>query len=183
MKNSISDEEFEAKIKKALCIVAPIFVVLFLASAAFIFLGKGYAVDSEGIVSLEPYKYLHNLIEMPAVLVMFVVGVVLVLAGAAMGIFSKSNKGVWPFGFGVVLTVMALFFVAGFNGTAYYPSCTDLQSSLTLANSCSSEFTLKVMAYVSIAIPFVLAYIVYAWRAIDRKSITRAEIEQSEDKY
>lgn len=183
MKNSISDEAFESRMNKALTVVAPVFVVLFLVSAAFIFLGKGYSVDANGTVSLEQYKYLHNLVEMPVVLVMLLLGVVLVLAGTAMGIFTGSRRGVWPYGFGVVLTVMAVFFVAGFNGTSYYPSSTDLQSSLTLANSCSSEFTLKVMSCVSLAIPFVLAYMIYAWRAIDRTSITKEEIEKTDDKY
>jgi len=183
MKNSISDDVLDAEINKSLKFVAVVFVALFLVSAGFIVLGKGYAVGADGTVSLEQYKYLHNLLEMPVVLVMFVIGVVLVLAGIATGIFSKSRKGIWPYGFGVVLTVMSLFFIAGFNGTSYYPSSTDLQSSLTLANSCSSEFTLKTMSYVSLAIPFVLAYMVCAWRAIDRRSITREEIETSEDKY
>jgi len=183
MKNSISDEALESGMNKALLVVAPAFVLLFLVSAAFIFLGEGYSVDANGTVSLEQYKYLHNLAQMPVVLAMLLIGVVLVLTAVAMGIFTKSRRGIWPFGFGVVLTVMSLFFVAAFNGTSYYPSSTDLQSSLTLANSCSSEFTLTVMSYVSLAIPFVLAYIVYAWRAIDRKAITKAEIENTEDKY
>jgi len=183
MKNSISDNGLEIKIKKALTVVAPVFVLLFLVSAGFILLGNGYAAEADGTVSLEAYKYLHNLIEMPVVLVMLLLGVVLVLTGIAKGLFSKSNKGIWPYGFGVVLVVMSLFFIAGFNGTSYYPSSTDLQSSLTLANSCSSEFTLKTMFFVSLAIPFVLAYLAYAWRAIDKKSITREEIEKSEDKY
>lgn len=183
MKNSICDAAFETKLRKALCVVAPLFVVLFLATAGFILLGKGYAVSEDGMVSLEQYKYLHNLLEMPLVMAMLIAGVVLVLGGIAVGFFSKSGKGVWPYGFGVVLTVMALFFLAGFNGTAYYPSSTDLQSSLTLSNSCSSEFTLKTMAIVSLAIPFVLAYMVYAWRSIDRKAITKQEIEEAENKY
>lgn len=183
MKNNISDKTLEARIKKALAVVAPVFLVFFLLSAGFIMLGEGFAVAEDGTVYMEPYKYLHNLMQMPVAAVMFISGVVLVLAGIGTGIFTSSKKGVWPFGFGVVLTVMALFFILGFNSTAYYPSSSDLQSSLTLANSCSSMFTLKVMAYVSLAIPFVLMYMVYAWRAIDRKPITREEIESSEDKY
>ena len=120
---------------------------------------------------------------MPGVLVMLLAGVVLVLAGIWTGGFTKSGKGIWTAGPGTVLVVMSVFFLAGFNGTAYYPSCTDLQSSLTLQNSCSSQFTLTVMFWVSLLIPFVLAYIIYAWRAMDRKSITREEIETTEHKY
>lgn len=185
--NNIDDASFNAKTRKRLAITAPVFVVLFLVTAAEIFLSKGFAVDGNGVVFLEPYKYLHNLIQMPAVFVMLVAGVLLVLYGIGVALFSKSEKcwkkAVWPYGFGVVLTVLSLFFAVGFNGTAYYPSSTDIQSSLTLVNSCSSLFTLKTMAIVSLLIPFVLAYMIIAWRAIDRQSITRDELEKSEDKY
>ena len=114
---------------------------------------------------------------------MFLVGVVLVLVGIWMGGFMSSRRGIWAAGIGTVLTVMAVFFLAGYNGTAYYPSYTDLQSSLTLANSSSSQFTLWVMSCVSLLIPFVLAYIVYAWRAMDRQKITSQEINETEHKY
>lgn len=132
---------------------------------------------------MEKSKYLHNFLQMPVVLVMFIVGVASVLAGIGAGMFSKSRKGIWPAGIGTVLVVMALFFIAGFNNTAYYPSSTDLQSSLTIANSSSSAFTLKVMFFVSLFIPFVLAYIMYAWHAMDKKHITKDEIEETPEKY
>jgi len=117
------------------------------------------------------------------VLVICLLGVVLVLWGIFQGGYTKSRSGIWPAGIGTVLVVMAVFFVAGYNGTAYYPSCTDLQSSLTIRNSSSSQFTLQVMFWVSLLIPFVLAYIVYAWRQMDKKKITGSEIGSTEHKY
>ena len=141
----------------------------------------GMSAVSSGSITLESMKYLHNLLEMPILLVILLIGVVLVL----FGIFKSSRsveyrKGIWFTGIGTVLTVLVLLLIAGWNNTAYYPSNIDLQSSLTIANSCSSEFTLRTMAIVSLLIPFVLAYIVFAWRAIDRKRITQEEIEQGE---
>ena len=141
----------------------------------------GMSASSTGSITLESMKYLHNLLEMPILLVILLIGIVLVL----VGIFKSSRsvqyrKGIWFTGIGTVLTVLVLLLIAGWNNTAYYPSNIDLQSSLTLANSCSSEFTLRTMAIVSLLIPFVLAYIVFAWRAIDRKRITQEEIEQGE---
>ena len=133
---------------------------------------------------MEPYKYFLNLMDMPLLLVLFLIGVVGVLWGNGKAVFSKTaTNGIWFAGPGVVLTVLALLLCAGYNNTAYYPSTADLQSSLTLANSCSSEFTLRTMAYVSILVPFVLAYIIYAWRAIDRKPITAKELEQDGHAY
>ena len=121
---------------------------------------------------------------MPLVLSLFLIGVFFVLYGILRSVYSRTYvRGIWPAGSGTVLTVLALLLCAGYNHTAYYPSLADLQSSLTLANSCSSEFTLKVMAWVSVLIPFVLAYIVYAWRAIDKKKLTRKELENEEHKY
>ena len=143
--------------------------------------GAGMSAVSPGCITLESMKYLHNLLEMPILLVILLIGVVLVL----FGIYKSSRsvqyrKGIWFTGIGTMLTVLVLLLIAGWNHTAYYPSNIDLQSSLTLANSCSSEFTLRTMAIVSLLIPFVLAYIVFAWRAIDRKRITQEEIEQGE---
>ena len=133
---------------------------------------------------MEPYKYFNNLIEMPYLLVLFLIGVVGVLYGIGKSIFCNTyTRGIWFAGIGTVLTVLALLLTVGYNNTAYYPSLVDAQSSLTIANSCSSEFTLKTMAYVSILVPFVLAYIVYAWRAIDRKPITMEELENDGHKY
>ena len=150
---------------------------------AMLLVRRGYAVDEAGVVSLEKYKYLHNFLQMPAVLVLFLTGVVLVLWGVIAGGFTKSRKGFWLAAPGTVLVVMAVFFLAGFNGTAYYPSCADLQSSLTIRDSSSSLFTLKVMSWVSLLIPFVLAYIVFAWRAMDKKRISGEEISGTPDKY
>ena len=146
---------------------------------------NGWAVDpATGTVAPEAYKYLHNLLAMPAVLGTFLVGVVLVLYGVLTGIFKKtSRRGIWPAGVGVVLTVLALLLLAGYNNTCYYPSSADIQSSLTIMNSCSTEFTLRTMAYVSLLIPFVLAYIFYAWRALDKKSLTREELKDTDHKY
>ncbi|MBO5830424.1 MAG: cytochrome d ubiquinol oxidase subunit II, partial [Alistipes sp.] len=143
----------------------------------------GFSVDAEGVVGMEKYKYLHNLMAMPNVLVMLLMGAVLLVSGVAATIFKKGFKrGIWLAAPGTVLAVMALFMLAGYNGTAYYPSTADLQSSLTIANSSSSEFTLKTMATVSLIIPFVVAYIAYFWRQMDKKSITAEELDKS-DKY
>ena len=181
--NNVSDKEVETQMRRSIKTAAVPFLICFLLWAAMLLTGKGFAVNEAGVVSMEPHKYLHNLLAMPGVLVMLLAGVVLVLAGIWTGGFTKSGKGIWTAGPGTVLVVMSVFFLAGFHGTAYYPSCTDLQSSLTLQNSCSSQFTLTVMFWVSLLIPFVLAYIIYAWRAMDRKSITREEIETTEHKY
>ena len=123
----------------------------------------------------------HNLVEMWPVAVLFLAGVVLVLAGVVLSWMRPSyTKGIWHSGIGTVITVLALLLLAGYNDTAFYPSTADLQSSLTLSNSCSSEFTLMTMAVVSVLIPFVLAYIVYAWRKIDATKLTRREVEEGE---
>lgn len=172
-------EEMRHTVKMAL---AP-FLLFFLAWLVMLLLRPGYAVDEAGVVSLEKYKYLHNFLQMPAVLVMFVIGVLLVLRGFILGAFTKSRHGIWPAGIGTVLVVMAVFFIAGYNSTAYYPSATDLQSSLTIRNSSSSPFTLQVMFWVSFLIPFVVAYIAYAWRQMDRKKITPDEIADTKHKY
>ena len=162
-----------------------LFLVFFLTFLIRLLLVDGFAVNPDtGEVFMQPYKYFMNLIEMPIVLAVLLIGVVGVLFGIGKTIFSKTwRKGIWFAGAGTVLTVLALLLCAGYNNTAYYPSTADLQSSLTLANSCSSEFTLRTMAYVSILVPFVLAYIIYAWRAIDRKPITAKELEQDGHAY
>jgi len=183
MFNNIDDADLNERIIKRLRITAPIFVVLFLLTAGSILFGNGFAVAEDGTVSLEPMKYLNNLLAMPVVLVMLLLGVVLVLLGIALALFKRNRRSVWFYGLGVILVVMSLFFIAGFNGTSYYPSSTDLQSSLTLANSCSSLFTLRVMSIVSLLLPFVIAYMFYAWRAIDRKSLTASELESNDGKY
>ena len=159
------------------------FVAVFVVWLAMLILGNGYAVDAVGNVTVQQYKYLDNLLEMPAVLAMLVVGVGLIVWGLVQGAQIESHRGFWPAAGGTVLVVMAVFFLAGFNNTAYYPSTADLQSSLTIRNSSSSYFTLQVMSWVSLLIPFVVAYIAYAWHAMDRKKISLEEIEGPGNKY
>lgn len=184
MQGNIEDETLEKKLRLAVRWTSALFLVSFLACMAMLLTMPGYAVDAAGTVSIENYKYLHNFIQMPPVLILFLHGVMFVLLGIGIQFFGRrKRRSIWLSGAGTVLTVMALFMLAGYNGTAYYPSSTDLRSSLTIANSCSSEFTLKTMFWVSLAIPFVMAYIAYAWRAIDRRRITRREMEITEDKY
>ena len=180
---NVDDGDIHTKMRRSLRGYAGAFLLFFLAWALILLLRPGYAVSEDGVVSLEKYKYLHNLLQMPVVLSMLLAGVVLVLWGIWKGAFTPSRIGFWLTAPGTVLVVMAVFFLAGFNGTAYYPSCTDLQSSLTIRNSSSSYFTLQVMSWVSLLIPFVLAYIVFAWRAMDRKKINAFEIEGPSDKY
>ncbi|MBQ6761516.1 MAG: cytochrome d ubiquinol oxidase subunit II [Bacteroidales bacterium] len=159
------------------------FVIVFVAWLVLLILRNGYAVDADGTVVVQQYKYLDNLLQMPAVLAMLVVGVGLIIWGLVLGAQIESHRGFWPAAGGTVLVVMAVFFLAGFNNTAYYPSTADLQSSLTIRNSSSSYFTLQVMSWVSLLIPFVVAYIAYAWHAMDRKKISMDEIEGSGNKY
>ncbi|MCR5017504.1 MAG: cytochrome d ubiquinol oxidase subunit II [Bacteroidales bacterium] len=173
--NNINDDIVQTQMRKTVKTAALPFLLFFLIWLVILLVRKGYAVDADGVVSLEKFKYLHNLIQMPAVLCMVIVGVVLVLYSLYLGAFTKSIKGIWFAMPGTVLVVMSVFFLAGFNGTAYYPSSTDLQSSLTIANSSSSYFTLQVMSWVSLLIPFVVAYIAYAWHSMDKKKITKDE--------
>jgi len=137
----------------------------------------GFAVGADGSVYLEPYKYLHNLQAMPGVTVMLLMGVLMVLGGMLKGILGW-KYAFWLAGPGTVLVVLALLLCAGWNHTTYYPSVADLQSSLTIENSSSSLFTLKTMTYVSFIIPFVIAYIAWAWRALDSEPITVEETEE-----
>lgn len=183
--NNIRSEELIPRCRRQLISDAVPFLIFFLAFVIRTLLKDGFAVNPEtGEVYMEPYKYFQNLIQMPYLLVLFLVGVVGVLYGLIRSVFSKTfTKGIWFAGIGTILTVLALLLSLGYNHTAYYPSLSDLQSSLTLANSCSSKFTLEVMAYVSILVPFVLAYIFYAWRAIDRKPITPEEMRNDEHTY
>lgn len=182
--NNLSDEALRPRIRRQVLTDTVPFLVCFLAFTGYVLLKAGFAVDEAGTVSLMAGKYLTNLIEMPATLVIFLVGVVLVLFGIGRTLLRPDFvRGIWPAGIGTVLTVLALFLLAGYNGTAYYPSTADLQSSLTLRNSCSSEFTLTVMSWVSLLIPFVLAYIFYAWHAIDRHGLSGKELEKDDHKY
>ncbi|MEG1562935.1 MAG: cytochrome d ubiquinol oxidase subunit II [Bacteroides sp.] len=176
--NSIACSELIARCHKALILNAGLFLVLFLAFVGHTLLSDGYAVNPQTQeIYLQPYKYFFNFVEMPAVLGLFLIGVVLVLFGIGRTMLNKKfDKGIWFTGLGTVFTVLSLLLTAGYNHTAYYPSFTNLQSSLTLSNSCSSLFTLQTMAYVSILVPFVIAYIVYAWRSISKKKIDANEM-------
>ena len=183
--NNIIEDDLVKRCRRALWGNTALFLVFFLAFVIRTLLADGYAVRPEtGEVFMEPYKYLTNFLQMPVVLLVFLVGVVAVLWGIIRTLWKPAfDKGIWFAGAGTVLTVLALLLVAGYNNTAYYPSTHDLQSSLTLANSCSSQFTLKVMAYVSILVPFVLAYIFYAWRSIDNRKIDAKEMEEGGHAY
>ncbi len=176
--NNVADEDIRSRGSVRLLGAAIPFVILFVAYLVHLLLKDGYAVDpATGVIFLEPMKYVHNLLDMWYLDILLLLGVGLVLFGIGKTAISPNYvEGIWPAGIGTVLTVLALFLVAGWNNTAYYPSTADLQSSLTLANSCSSEFTLRTMFYVSFLVPFVLAYIVYCWRKIDAKKLDKEEI-------
>lgn len=176
--NNVNDEDIRSRGSVRLIGAAVPFLVLFVGYLVHLLLKEGFAVDDFGRIYMEPYKYLNNFIEMWYLLVVLLIGVVLVLYGIGKTIFSKEYiGGIWPAGIGTVLTVLALLLCSAWNNTAYYPSTADLQSSLTIQNSCSSEFTLTTMFWVSLLVPFVLAYIIYAWRAIDAKKLDKEEIK------
>ena len=180
--NNVNDENIRSRGSVRLVGCAVPFVLLFVAFLVRTLCKEGYAYDpASGVIMMEPYKYLHNFLDMWYLAVLLLAGVALVLSGIIRTIVSKTYIcGIWLVGIGTVLTVLALLLSAGWNNTAYYPSNADLQSSLTIANSCSSHFTLSTMAVVSILIPFVLAYIVYAWYSIDKKKLDKEEIATDE---
>ena len=176
--NNVDDEDIRSRGSVRLLGNTIPFLILFVAYLVHLLLKDGFAYDEAGVIFMESYKYLSNFIDMWYLLILLLIGVVLVLFGIGKTIVSKDYiGGIWPAGIGTVLTVLALLLCSAWNHTAYYPSTADLQSSLTMVNSCSSEFTLRTMFYVSLFVPFVLAYIVYAWRAIDKKKITQEEIK------
>ncbi len=169
--NNVDDEDIRSRGSVRLIGSTVPFLVFFLAFFVRTLLKEGYAVNPEtGVVFMEPMKYLHNYLNMWPLALLTVIGVVLLLYGVIRTIISATYiKGIWPAGIGVILVVLSLLLVAGLGNTAYYPSNADLQSSLTISNSCSSEFTLRTMFYVSLLVPFVFAYIAYVWRVMDRK--------------
>ena len=176
--NNVDDEGVRTRGRHSLLINAVPFVILFVAYLVHLLLKEGYAYNAEGIIFMEPFKYLHNFVEMWYLTIILLIGVLLVLFGIGKTIADREYvSGIWPAGIGTVLTVLALLLCSAWNMTAYYPSTAHLQSSLTIENSCSSEFTLRTMFYVSLLVPFVLAYIVYCWRAIDKKKLTREEVQ------
>ena len=179
--NNIADKNLDKQLRRSLIYSFGSFLLLLVLVLAQLFTMEGFAVDKQGAVFMEPYKYLNNLLEMPAVLVMFLVGAVLLVIGVVLTLVKpKYVRGIWLAGPGTVLAVMAIFMLAGYNHTAYYPSSADLQSSLTLSNSSSSEFTLTCMSIVSLIIPLVVAYIAYFWYKMDVRSITSAELKSGE---
>jgi cytochrome d ubiquinol oxidase subunit II len=175
--NNVNNDDIRSRAGFQLLASSLAFVVLFVLYLVHLLLKDGYSYNESGLISIEPYKYLHNFLDMWYLLIVLLIGVVLVLFAIGRSFMDKKwIWGIWPAGIGVVLVVLALLLCAGWNNTAYYPSTADLQSSLTIANSCSSEFTLTTMAIVSILIPFVLAYIWHAWWSIDKKKLDIQEI-------
>lgn len=182
--NTIDSDDLLKRAKKQLIINTVPFLVFFLSFLGWTLLSDGFAVNPvTNEVVMEPFKYLNNFLAMPILLVLFLLGVVGVLWGIGISIFKSTTKGIWYAGLGTVLTVWSLLMSVGFNNTAYYPSTFDLQSSLTLENSSSSQYTLTVMSYVSLFVPFVLAYIWYAWRSINNKRIDKEEINNESHLY
>jgi len=182
--NNVNDDIIRGRVRKQLLVNTVLFLLFFLPFLIVTLVGEGYAVNEAGVIVMEPMKYLNNLLAMWPLAIILLVGVVLLLFGIVKTVLKPEYvRGIWPAGVGVVLVVLVLFLIVGWNNTAYYPSTADLQSSLTLQNSSSSEFTLKAMFYVSFLVPFVLAYIVYAWRAIDKKAIDRKEIAEDDHAY
>ena len=182
MRNNISDETLRERCRKRLIPNAALFLVFFLTFLVRTLLKDGYAVNpATGVIFMEPMKYLHNLLTMWPLLIIFLAGVVLVLFGIGRTIFDRQYvKGIWPEGIGVILVVTVLLLIAGWNNTAFYPSNVDLQSSLTIANACSSEVTLRVMAWVTLLIPIIIAYGAYCWWSIDKTHLSKAEIEKGD---
>ena len=182
--NNVDDDIIHGRVRKQLLVNTVLFLLFFLPFLIVTLVGEGYAVNEAGVIVKEPMKYLNNLLAMWPLAIILLVGVVLLLFGIVKTVLKPEYvRGIWPAGIGVVFVVLVLFLIAGWNNTAYYPSTADQQSSLTLQNSSSSEFTLKAMFYVSFLVPFVLAYIVYAWRAIDKKAIDRKEIAEDDHAY
>ena len=180
--NNVNDEDIRSRGSVRLVGSTVAFLILFLPFLVRTLVKDGYAYDAAtGEIFMQPMKYLSNLLQMWPLLIIFVVGVVLLLYAIVRTIRSKNYiGGIWPAGIGTVLAVLVLLLIAGWNNTAYYPSNADLQSSLTIVNSCSSEFTLRTMFYVSLLIPFVLAYIAYAWHQMDKKKLDKDEIRDGE---
>jgi len=182
--NNIDNEQIIARSRKQLLYNTLPFLVVFLLFVGLLLTSNGFAVNiGTGDIYMEPYKYLHNLLAMPIVLIVFLVGVLLVLFGIIISLLKKLLTGIWFTGPGAFLTVFALFLTAGLNNTSYYPSLSDLQSSLTIHNSSSSHYTLMVMSYVSFLVPFVIIYIIYAWRSINNTKITEVEMKEETHIY
>lgn len=179
--NNIADSTLAYRLRRCLMFCFCCFLTMFLIVITQLMTMDGFAVNADGNIYKETHKYMHNLLQMPIVLIMFLSGVLLLLTSITISLIKSSfRRGIWFGGLGSILSVMAVFMIAGYNNTSYYPSTADMQSSLTIANSCSSEFTLRVMAIVSLIIPFVVAYIAYFWHKMDKQSLTSEELNRSE---
>ena len=183
IRNNVNDANILTRSRYQLAGSATVFVVLFVTYLVHLLLKDGFAYNDSGTIFMEPNKYLNNAVDMWYLTLVLLIGVVLVLYGIMTDYLSDSRKGIWFAGIGTVLTVAPLLLLSAWNHTAYYPSTADLQSSLTLENSCSSYFTLNTMFWVSLLVPFVLAYIIYAWRKIDSKKIDQTEIAEDDHAY
>ena len=182
--NTLEDQNLMKRSVKALVANTIPFLIFFLFFVISLVLSKGFAADPlTGTITIEKFKYLHNLLQMPVVLILFLIGVIGVLSGIGITILRTSSSGIWLSGAGTILAVFSLFLIAGFNGTSFYPSLYNLQSSLTIRNASSSFFTLKTMMFVSFIIPLVIGYIWYAWKAINNNKITEEEMNSEEHKY
>ncbi len=182
MRNNIDDPTLRERCRSKLLPNTVAFLVFFLAFFVRLLVKDGYAYDAgTGVVSMVSGKYLSNLLTLWPLAIVLLIGVAALLYGI-LRTWLKADyaSGIWPAGIGTVLVVLVLFLIAGWNTTAYYPSNADLQSSLTIVNSSSSLFTLKTMFYVSLLIPFVLAYIAYCWHAMDHKKLTVEEVKDEE---
>lgn len=179
--NNIADSTLAYRLRRCLMFCFCCFLTMFLIVITQLMTMDGFAVNADGNIYRETHKYMHNLLQMPIVLIIFLTGVLLLLTSITISLIKSSfRRGIWFGGLGSILSVMAVFMIAGYNNTSYYPSTADMQSSLTIANSCSSEFTLRVMAIVSLIIPFVVAYIAYFWHKMDKQSLTSEELNRSE---
>lgn len=179
--NNVANDKLAMQLRRSLRVSFVLFLVMFILVAYNLITMEGFAVDASGEVYMEQGKYLNNLLAMPEVLVLLLAGAVMVVVGVVATLMRKDfRRGIWLAGPGTIFVVMALFMLVGYNNTAYYPSTADLNASLTIANSSSSEFTLRTMAVVSLIIPFVVAYIAYFWRKMDRKSLTKEELDKGE---
>ena len=182
--NNIDNEQIAIRSRKHLLYNTIPFLICFLTFVGMLLTSDGFAVNPEtSVINMEPLKYLHNLLAMPIVLIVFLTGVLLALYGIILSLIKKSSIGIWLTGPGAFLTVFALFLIAGLSNTSYYPSLADLQSSLTIHNSSSSKYTLTVMSYVSLLVPFVIIYIIYAWRSINNTKIDEAEMNEETHVY
>ncbi len=182
--NNVAEEKIAVRARKSVMTNTLLFLPLFIGVVVSLLLMNGYGYDPlSKTVEITAYKYLHNLLEMPAVALMLLAGTLLVLYSLYITLYRESTKGIWSSGLGTVLVVMGLFLILGWNNTVYYPSLSDLQSSLTIENSSGSHYTLTAMSYVSLLVPFVLGYIILVWRAMDREPITIDEVEADSHHY